>query len=178
MRLFYRNNYIYIFIIFIIYIYFEQSLVPCSNQGRGLLSGGANVLAACYACYETPTHRHPKKQALNKLNKQKAHGKAGNDINRQDGRKEGGKEARTAARKKRRSSSRMRHRVSKLHMLLSKRCKPQAISIASTLQLKETTCYMLQIPCHLQLWASGSCRLAFNLQMLISKCRKNYAVFK
>ena len=86
MRLFYRNNNIYIYIIiYILYIlfslyiyylyyiynihiiyilYFEQSLVPCSNQGRGLLSGGANVLAACYACYETPTHRHPKKQAL------------------------------------------------------------------------------------------------------------------
>ena len=40
----------------------EQFLMPRSNQGCGLLTRGVNVLAACYACTETLTHRSQNKQ--------------------------------------------------------------------------------------------------------------------
>ena len=85
----------------------------------------------------------------------------------------------------------MLQRPFSLHMLLLKRCKTQKIckcglqNVASTVQLTDFSCNMLQTPCkyvqcaggnfnmsqircHVQLCASESRKVASNLQLLIS----------
>ena len=124
-------------------------------------------------------------------------GKEGRKGGREGGRKEG---RRTTRRKKQRPSFKMLRAPSNLHMLFSKSCKSHAVykfwfqNLASTVHFTDfsrntlqTPCRvqcaydslnLLQIPVHLQLWASESRKIASSLQMSVSKWCKCHAVYK